>query len=810
MPNDGPRPRTSHGANTINRFFSLYEHQQHPRFSINAPSVFDSASGLHLSKNHTVENLECRPSASENLFKRTFDMVERVTKRSNSKSARLQDRPEMFSASSVSIASTIGTPSIHGLTRRESISSASHRTAKRLFNSLRQRRGAVSGASGQTLSQAQRTARSSEEMLHSHWSHLPAQAFQPGSGSAAKAAAQQANLDRQQQISARQKQPRADTPEDPMDVDSAYEADDDQLPSVDQGTKLGSWDSDDFDIEGALRSYDYLFSSSFSDADLPPPDPLVSFPTELAILIFSYLDHETLSRATQVSKKWHRLAESPAVWRTAFLQAYKRRPSNPLPYVRMGGLGLGEPGKPDQPWKEMSKTRLALEKAWKKAEPKAIYFNGHTDSVYCCQFDETKLITGSRDRTIRVWDMNTYKCLRVIGGPASKPTATQGQQQLDVTNNTYRNYASVNGTPEGDAIFHVPKDYHSASILCLQYDHEIMVTGSSDSTCLVWDIHTFEPIKRLRRHAAGVLDVCIDDRYIISCSKDATICVWDRKTLELIKQLEGHRGPVNAVQLRGKLLVSASGDGKSKLWDMETLSHVRDYESRDRGLAAVEFSDDGRYVLAGGNDQVIYKYDARTADLLHTMKGHSGLVRSLFLDYANKRVLSGSYDQGIRVYDFESGDNTAIYDNWTTSWILAAKSDYRRIVATSQDGRALLMDFGLDVDRAGLLAGCARPPAARAAERSKHRSMAALKREDSAGPRRDADDRKRPRRAVAAATASAAAAASAAGASVPSSFAAVAAHGHRLSVAGCSSAAAEGTDAGVGDGAADEDVPMLS
>lgn len=469
------------------------------------------------------------------------------------------------------------------------------------------------------------------------------------------------------------------------------------------------------------------------------------FPTEVAMLVFNYLGQETLRSATQVSQKWHHLAESPAVWRTSFLSTYKRRPNNPAPYVQMGGLGLGEPNKADQPWKEMSKARQALERAWKKSSPKAIYFNGHTDSVYCCQFDEKKLITGSRDRTIRVWDMATYECIKVIGGPTSKPTA-QGQQILDVAPTTYRNYPSVNGTPKGDAIFHIPADYHSASILCLQYDDEIMVTGSSDNSCIIWDINTFEPIKRLRKHTAGVLDVCIDNTYIISCSKDATICVWDRKTLTLIKQLEGHKGPVNAVQLRGNLLVSASGDGKSKLWDMETLSHVRDYESRDRGLAAVEFSDDARYVLAGGNDQVIYKYDAQSADLLHTMKGHGGLVRSLFLDYSNKRVLSGSYDQGIRIYDFESGDQLAVYDNWTTSWILAAKSDYRRIVATSQDGRALLMDFGIDVPGADVLSSLRRAEAARGFDgKKKARSMSCLKREDSAGPVREGEVAKRAR-----------------------------------------------------------------
>lgn len=57
------------------------------------------------------------------------------------------------------------------------------------------------------------------------------------------------------------------------------------------------------------------------------------------------------------------------------------------------------------------------------------------------------------------------------------------------------------------------------------------------------------------------------------------------------------------------------------------------------------------------------------------------------------------------MYNFDSIKTTGNYDNWTTSWILAAKSDYRRIVATSQDGRALLIDFGRDVEDADLLSG---------------------------------------------------------------------------------------------------------
>lgn len=59
----------------------------------------------------------------------------------------------------------------------------------------------------------------------------------------------------------------------------------------------------------------------------------------------------------------------------------------------MGGLGLGrmQPSgaiQPAQDWKNMYRIRKIIERRWIGGNPGAIYFQGHTDSVYCCQFDE--------------------------------------------------------------------------------------------------------------------------------------------------------------------------------------------------------------------------------------------------------------------------------------------------------------------------------------------------------------------------------------------------------------------------------------
>ncbi|PVI02878.1 F-box/WD repeat-containing protein-like protein lin-23 [Periconia macrospinosa] len=439
-------------------------------------------------------------------------------------------------------------------------------------------------------------------------------------------------------------------------------------------------------------------------------DPLDILPAEITTIILSNLDAPSLIQAELVSKRWHEIASSPHVWKGVFLRKFEPTVHvSPTP-IQMGGVGVGKFNKkgkhaPGQDWKRMFQARKTINRRWKACSPSAIYLNGHTDSVYCCQFDEDKIITGSRDRTIRVWDMKTYECVKVIGGPTHRPLPNT-PHQLDTHKDTKVNNPSLNGTARGNEIYRVPADYHDASILCLQYDDEIMVTGSSDHTCIVWDItgDEFVPLHRLRGHQAGVLDVCLDKKHIISCSKDSAIIVWDRQTGRQIRTLQGHRGPVNAVQLRGNLLVSASGDGVAKLWNLDSGNEsIKDFPSEDRGLAAVEFSDDANIVLAGGNDHVVYKFDATTGKLLHTSQRHGGLVRSLFLDAFNERIISGSYDQSIRIADYATGEVFANYENWTTSWILSAKSDYRRVVATSQDGRTLILDFGWNVQGSEML-----------------------------------------------------------------------------------------------------------
>jgi F-box and WD-40 domain protein 1/11 len=453
----------------------------------------------------------------------------------------------------------------------------------------------------------------------------------------------------------------------------------------------------------------YRRESSHSRFDVIRQDPARVLPVEIMEQILCCLDHSTLVRAERVSCAWRYKARSRHVWRQVFQREYGSGGGlcDRGRYRPQLAQGVGR-GRPDQDWRKMYFIRRQIDQRWADGSAAAIYLNGHKDSVYCVQFDEHKIITGSRDRTVRVWDTHTFQCIRKIGPPThpSVHASVTDSSTLRPPGAFYiQNATSID--PSGGM---APLDYHDASILCLQFDSEILVTGSSDNSAIVWSIRdNYRPLRRLRGHVAGVLDVCLDERYIVTCSKDTTICVWYRATGELIKRLTGHRGPVNAVQMRGNLLASASGDGMAKLWNLRDGHCVKEFASRDRGLACVEFSEDGRSILAGGNDKVIYEFDTNTGALVRELVGHQGLVRSLHLDSTHNRVVSGSYDMSVKVWDGRRGRNSfdgglkISFQGWTTSWMLAAKSDYRKIVCTSQDGRVVIMDFGYGLEGVEML-----------------------------------------------------------------------------------------------------------
>lgn len=436
-------------------------------------------------------------------------------------------------------------------------------------------------------------------------------------------------------------------------------------------------------------------------------------PVELALHLLSYLDLPAILACLRVSRRWSHLARDNSVWRTLFQRresdgwrADLRRAAKPMPIrSSLSASRLLVPAPLEVDWYGTYQTRAELDRRWTASptiagtetqgaaawEPKVRRISGHKDSVYCLEFDSQRIITGSRDRTIKVWSLKTGRCLATFSGHRGSVLCLKFDKDWDLE--------------EGDDSSWCEDDAQRI------WRRGFMVSGSSDCSICVWALYArpgagegsvdsevaAEMAAVLRGHSGGVLDLRIDSRWIVSCSKDALIRVWNRKTLQLHCTFRGHEGPVNAIGMQDNKVVSASGDGRMMLWDITSGERLRIFEGHDRGLACIEFKDD--YIVSGSNDCKIKVWQASTGMCLRTIVGHDLLVRALTFDPRSGRLVSASYDKTVKVWDMHTGKMLREFRGCHVSHIFDVKFDHCRIVSTSHDQKVVVLDFsdGLDV-----------------------------------------------------------------------------------------------------------------
>ncbi|KAH0830744.1 WD40-repeat-containing domain protein [Lanmaoa asiatica] len=228
---------------------------------------------------------------------------------------------------------------------------------------------------------------------------------------------------------------------------------------------------------------------------------------------------------------------------------------------------------------------------------------GHTAAVYCLalwSYDSAYgplqvLFTGSKDRTVREWDLNTNKVRRrVVGMHASSVLS------LCVTATTLR-------VPEEGTCASVDhgREAHKSS------EAGILVSGGSDCRVVVWDLAKFKLMKVLRDHQDSVLCVRIDSGRLVSCSKDRTIRTYAFPCLKSELVLRGHRAAVNAVSIAGDMVVSGSGDRSVRVWDARTGALISNFEDHHaRAISSVELSPP--FILSGSSDRHVRMFDMRT------------------------------------------------------------------------------------------------------------------------------------------------------------------------------------------------------
>ncbi|KAM4565704.1 autophagy-related protein 16-1 isoform 2-T2 [Odontesthes bonariensis] len=135
-------------------------------------------------------------------------------------------------------------------------------------------------------------------------------------------------------------------------------------------------------------------------------------------------------------------------------------------------------------------------------------------------------------------------------------------------------------------------------------------------------------------------------------------CAEVRVPSTALHVFDAHDGEVNAVRFSpGSRLVATGGmDRRVKLWEVIAgrCEPKGALTGSNAGITSIEFDSAGSYLLAASNDFASRIWTVDDFRLRHTLTGHSGKVLSARFLLDNARIVSGSYDRTLKLWDLRS------------------------------------------------------------------------------------------------------------------------------------------------------------
>ena len=197
-------------------------------------------------------------------------------------------------------------------------------------------------------------------------------------------------------------------------------------------------------------------------------------------------------------------------------------------------------------------------------------FHGHTDYVISVSIslDQTTIASGSEDRTVRLWDIQTRECYHVIKQKDCVCyvgfSPRDSQCLMSVSGHEVCKW-SINGHQIGSVYDGHCVAFSSDGTQFILCKGATVTVQNSDSGVLIAEFHM----------ANSNLNYCClsSDGRLVAGAAGSTICVWDITSSDphLVETLVEHNGGITSLAF-SSFLISASHDRSVKFWQIGTLS----------------------------------------------------------------------------------------------------------------------------------------------------------------------------------------------------------------------------------------------
>ena len=358
---------------------------------------------------------------------------------------------------------------------------------------------------------------------------------------------------------------------------------------------------------------------------------------------------------------------------------------------------------------------------------------GHQSSVEAVAFspDGKTLATGARDGTARVWDARTWRPLVVLRGHTAPITSvafsSDGNRLLTASEDGTARIWDVSGThvapkavvsERGGAVsasgkLAVAEGRTSAAVRDMRThkqllrfrllpgdtydmafsgnDRYLLASGYNAKTKLdatrVWDVQA--RAERLMLPGASAQDFgsfSTDGKRVVAVLDKGGAAVWDTATRGLVRKLTtrpAYGYNLAALSPDGTRMATAKY-GAVSVWDVATARRIARMQARSLGyMFRLEFSPDGRFLLAVTENNLVYVWRAASGERVSLLHGHTAAIPTARFSADDSQVLTGADDQTARIWDTGTGEPVAVLSGHTNDILSAEFSHDGRFVETT-------------------------------------------------------------------------------------------------------------------------------
>lgn len=318
-------------------------------------------------------------------------------------------------------------------------------------------------------------------------------------------------------------------------------------------------------------------------------------------------------------------------------------------------------------WKTIKIWDLTL--IQKKSKIKSLIKHDGSVQALAITPDGKQAISGDGNGTIIIWDIDSQKPLKTLGGSykgiKSIAVTPDGQKFVSTFESSYVSGVNIWNLHNTKKLFGNCQVKKEVKTVAITRDSKYIVSALNNSI-IIWDLESQTIFRELYdtdlRPITSVV-ITPDGKYIIAGTVRNLLVIWDFKSgnkikvIELLNKWNGHDSRESitsiAVTPNSQQLISASTDKSVRLWDIAQGTELKNFSIHSNSANAVVVNPSGDFAISG--DYSIKVWHIQTGKIVASFSVESS-VQSCAVTSDGLTIVAGELSGRVHFLRLEGTD----------------------------------------------------------------------------------------------------------------------------------------------------------